>query len=477
MSTPTLLDDTSSTLTYSGPWRFYSGSSGLFDATSWHDGSFASCGGNRASNGTVPASSSGVRCDLRVPFEGTSISLYGDTNPGHGVFSCRLERQDDSGQSEAEGTWGWFYGGSQSNRRPYQLNATLCSISGIPSGKHTLVLGVEPDQVQDGIAFDYASFDSSAEEGSTYTWSSLFNHAVPPSALRNTTATPSLPASTSSSTFRPSGSPSNTGKGLNVVGLAVGVSLGGACAIAAAVIFFLVWRKRQKRKKENRSRYPAHQHEREDSGSTFHDGDSVWYPGRSDVGALGGAGAGVGAGVATATAGGLSKIGEAGEKGHSPASGSGRGTSGFATLVQEEEDKWHRYSQDSAPTNWRNSKSGGTCGPVYARLSTGGAGEPIPYYDPSTSDPASYSSGPPPSSLPYSTFPPTSVHAPYIPPHYPLAATSTASFASTLVTPAPIPPPPPTGLRTSLSSAPAPVVEELPLDAKLADPDEFRERG
>ncbi|GAA5917046.1 hypothetical protein JCM6882_001908 [Rhodosporidiobolus microsporus] len=459
--TSTTLDSSSSALTYSGAWRTYTGSSGLYDATGWSDGTFASCGGN-AVDERVPASSSGVRCDVRVPFEGTSIALYGDTNPGHGVFSCRLERENDStGESEPEGTWGWFYGGSQSNQRPYQLNATLCAVSGIPSGKHTLVLGVEPDQVEDGIAFDYATYSNNSEdEGTSYTWSSLFNHAVPPSTLRNTTATPSLPSSTSSPSSSSTSSPSSTGKGANVVGLAVGVSIGGACALAALVIAFFLWRKRRERRRRNAAAYPVQQHERDDSASAFGDGDSVWFPGRTEVGAASAAAVAGGAAAAAAKAG----EGGGGEKGgYSPASGGSRGSSGYGGVRGE--GQWQGFPQESPPSTWRNSKSGGGSGGVYSPVPTSGY-DPFAYPTHSASD-QSYSSP---------SFPPS---APYSHPHS-HGQTSTASFASTLVTPAPLPPTAPH--RASLTSAPVaapaakPFVEELPFDAKLADPDEFRER-
>ncbi|GAA5975516.1 hypothetical protein JCM11641_004292 [Rhodosporidiobolus odoratus] len=262
------IDDADSSITYTGPWESYKGESGTYNASAWLGGTFTSCGGNNSSNSTG--------CQARFTFTGTRAALYGDTNAGHGVFSCRLEREIGDVE-EPEGLWGWWFAGSQSNRRPYRLNAKLCQIEGIPAGQHTLVLGVEPDQVERGIAIDYLNYTDSVPAGSNYLWSSDFNGAVPPTSLRNTTATPTLPSATSSPS--PSSPPSSNG--INTpLAVGLGAGLGGACALLAlGVAVWLILKRRRARKREP----PPARHEASRESASTWDAESNWFPGRTDV--------------------------------------------------------------------------------------------------------------------------------------------------------------------------------------------------
>ncbi|GAA6001506.1 hypothetical protein JCM10207_006699 [Rhodosporidiobolus poonsookiae] len=273
------LDDTSPSLLYSGPWTTYTGSEGLYDASGWHNGSFASCGGEGAGNSTA--------CEVRVPFSGTQVALYGDANAGHGVFHCSLERTNSAGEREPEGVWFWGYAGAMSNMRPYQLNALLCQITSIPAGEHTLVLGVEADQVPKGIALDYVEITDDVAAGDSYSWSSFFNGAVPSSALRNTTATPSLPTETSSTSPTSYVSPtSSSSGGVNALAVGLGAGIGGAFALAALAIAFWLFYKRRKgdRRPLRKEKLPSRD---------FDDGaSSVWYPGHTEVNALQASGGG-----------------------------------------------------------------------------------------------------------------------------------------------------------------------------------------
>lgn len=80
----------------------------------------------------------------------TYAALYGDTSGSHGVYSCRLESKVDE-QTEPEGLWSWYDGGSLW-WWTYQHNVTLCAVAAPWSDDYTLVLAVQPDQVQRGIA-------------------------------------------------------------------------------------------------------------------------------------------------------------------------------------------------------------------------------------------------------------------------------------------------------------------------------------
>lgn len=103
-----------------------------------------------------------VNCRLKTDFFPRSLfPAFPCLSKDHGGFACRLETSTSPGVVIPEGLWAWYFGGAQSNRRVYGLNKTLCSVESIPSGRHTLVLEVEPDQVARGIAVRFCSVKDS----------------------------------------------------------------------------------------------------------------------------------------------------------------------------------------------------------------------------------------------------------------------------------------------------------------------------
>ncbi|GAA5895410.1 hypothetical protein JCM8208_006002 [Rhodotorula glutinis] len=276
------VDDQDSRVLYAGPWSHFRGLPGdKWNASDWSGGTFSSCGSGVGSGGSSGSGGSkksgGPGCELRVSFVGTSAALLGDTNGKHGQFSCRL--LDERG--EPEGLWGWYDGGSRW-WWPYQHNAVLCSVSSLPNTNHTLVLDVQPDQVVDGIAFDYMTSSDEVPEGTARSWKSDFNDAVPPSAFRNTTATPFLPVNTASFAPAPSSTSPSSSSGVNKLAVGLGAGLGGFFALLSLIALgiFLVHRKRR----QLRSR-ASHRHEALGS----YDADSTWYPEpASEAGQLGG---------------------------------------------------------------------------------------------------------------------------------------------------------------------------------------------
>lgn len=76
----------------------------------------------------------------------TYAALYGDSNGDHGPFSCRVERG-----GAPVGVWAWYDGGSRW-WWPYQHNTKLCEVSGLPNASYSIILHVEVDQVQKGVA-------------------------------------------------------------------------------------------------------------------------------------------------------------------------------------------------------------------------------------------------------------------------------------------------------------------------------------
>lgn len=193
-----------------------------------------------------------------------------------------------------------------------ERSRAFCSVSSLPNRNHTLVLGVQPDQVVDGIAvrpsdrlapggttcrarspgltvsrslpqFDYFTSTDEEPEGTATSWRSDFNDAVPPSAYRNTTATPFLPSATASLSPAPSStSPASSSSGVNKLAVGLGAGLGGffaLLALVALVIFFVSRKRRQLRSRA------SHRHEALGS----YDDDSNWYPEpASEAGQLGG---------------------------------------------------------------------------------------------------------------------------------------------------------------------------------------------
>ncbi|GAA6054249.1 hypothetical protein JCM3770_005143 [Rhodotorula araucariae] len=264
-----LIDDQDDRVLYGGPWTHYRGDGGAFNASAWGGGTFSSCGGRGAGG-----SGSKAGCEMRVSFVGTSAALYGDSNGAHGQFACRLV--DDRG--EPEGTWGWFDGGSRW-WWPYQLDTLLCRVSGLALANHTLVLDVQPDQVADGIAFDYFTSTDSEPPGNAVTWQSDLNVAVPPQNYRGTTATPTLPSASVSVSPAPSATSPSSG-GVNKLAVGLGAGLGGFFAVLSLLAFgaYLYHRRRRERVHE------VHVHE----ALGTYDADSNWYPDAgSDAGGLG----------------------------------------------------------------------------------------------------------------------------------------------------------------------------------------------
>ncbi|KWU47063.1 hypothetical protein RHOSPDRAFT_31197 [Rhodotorula sp. JG-1b] len=207
------VDDQDIAVLYSGPWHFYRGPTNVYNASQW-----------------------------------TYAALYGDSSGSHGVFSCRLESKTD-GQSEPEGLWSWYDGGSLW-WWPYQHNVTLCAVSAPWNDEHTLVLSVEPDQVRQGIAFDFGISSQSVPPGPVQ-WMSDFTNAVPPQSLRNTTATPILPSSTAYYAAAPSATDAATwayddSQSLRI-GLGVGLGLGIPLGLCAALALWWHFRRRRRR--------------------------------------------------------------------------------------------------------------------------------------------------------------------------------------------------------------------------------------
>lgn len=119
-------------------------------------------------------------------------------------------------------------------------------------------------------------------EGTARSWRSDFNDAVPPSAYRNTTATPFLPVNTASFAPAPSSTSPSSSSGVNKLAVGLGAGLGGFFAVLSLIALgiFLVHRKRR----QLRSR-ASHRHEALGS----YDADSTWYPEpASEAGQLGG---------------------------------------------------------------------------------------------------------------------------------------------------------------------------------------------
>ncbi|GAA5854358.1 hypothetical protein JCM8547_001793 [Rhodosporidiobolus lusitaniae] len=440
------LDDADPSVVYSGPWEHFVGSDGKYDATKWYGSTFASCGGNGTSNATG--------CEARLEFEGTRAGLYGDTTRTHGVFSCRIETVPSSSSSdpvEAETTWGWYYGGAQGYTRPYQLNATLCEITGLENRRHAMVLAVEPDQVEGGIALDYMRYETvEGDDGSSYAWSSFFNNAIPPQALHNTTATPSLPSSTGSSS--PTSSSSSSGGGVNTLAVGLGAGLGGACLLVAlSVAGWLLWRRRNSRGGPTRRNRLSSQATEGEGGNGYgaggeggggDDNESFWRPGKSEVMAMGGTvgGGGVGEGGEKRDEGGYSYSPPRGSEGY-----------GFAPLGSTSGAQSSRYSV--VPTS--TAPYGSSTYPTHS------------------SSQLSFSS---PSSAPYPSFAPHRLSASSTggtPPH-----PSYTGGSPLLHPPTASPPHPsaaPADLRASRGSQDYAFLD-LPHDAPLADPGEFAER-
>lgn len=99
----------------------------------------------------------------------------------------------------------------------------------------------------DPVQIDYVTYADVATTPGGENWFSIMNPAVPPSGLRNTTASPMLPPSTSTATTtsapttlqHPGGKPSGLGIGL-------GLGLGGLLAILAVLAAWYLFRVRRR---------------------------------------------------------------------------------------------------------------------------------------------------------------------------------------------------------------------------------------
>ncbi|GAA6028250.1 hypothetical protein JCM8097_006940 [Rhodosporidiobolus ruineniae] len=435
----TTLDDTSPLLSYTGPWTRFAGVTN----NGWTNDSYTSCGGEGTGNGTA--------CWLRVPFTGTYAALYGDANKDHGTFHCSLETSS-SGSLQPEGEWAWYFGGAMSNGRPYQTNALLCAVQGIPEGEHTLVLGVEAQQVPRGIAVDYVNISTSVPAGTAYSWSSLFNSAVPPTDLRNTTATPTLPQITSSSVPSTGSMPSSGGGGSSSLAVGLGAGLGSAAALAlVALAAWVFLRRRRRRRGEQydpdepiRGAGGSGPHERRESDGHSTYAGSDWYPGRSEVGVLSAAAAGAGAG------GGGAAYGEkAGQHKYEPVGVGGGAAQGSP---QRERGGWMGFEESPPP---------GSGFAAYGAGGTGYAAHPYGYSPSANSQQSFHPAGSSPTgggAYPAYTAPahPSPPSAAYAAQHHP----HRGSLAS----------------QTSAPRDYSALIQDLPDDATLADPGEFAER-
>ncbi|GAA6040314.1 hypothetical protein JCM8097_009415 [Rhodosporidiobolus ruineniae] len=235
------VDDTSSLITWTGPWTSYRGDQTLLNSTIWKNASLTTCGGEGTKKSAGP-------CYARIPFNGTYGALYGDAGAGLGTYHCSLERTNSSGILEPETTWNWYFG--QEVAKDHQINTLLCAVKDIPAGEHQFVIGIEADQVDKGVSVDYLSTSSSLPAGLAYSWQSFYGDAVPPQNWRNTTEIPRLPSETSTNIPSIAATlPSHhVPHGSNKLAVGLGVGLGVGLALLAALAGWFFYRRRAKRR-------------------------------------------------------------------------------------------------------------------------------------------------------------------------------------------------------------------------------------
>ncbi|GAA5983237.1 hypothetical protein JCM10908_000206 [Rhodotorula pacifica] len=236
----TTLDDASSELQYIGPWTAMTNTT-----AGWQDNTLTYCGGSGNSSSSNQAS-----CEMRLTVNATWFGVFGHQNASQGVYSCRLEYEAANGTVvPAELPWGWWDGAHSNGARANPI--ALCSAYNLPLELYTLVVSVQPDQVSRGLGIDsvvYANLDALS---GGINWYSVMNPAVPPAGFRDTTASPMLPPSTSSSGAASSPTSLQTGGLSGGTRFGLGIGLGGlsvVLAILAAWYYFRIRRRASARK-------------------------------------------------------------------------------------------------------------------------------------------------------------------------------------------------------------------------------------
>ncbi|GAA5883381.1 hypothetical protein JCM3774_004869 [Rhodotorula dairenensis] len=231
----TTLDDQNGELKYTGPWTALTNAT-----TGWYGNTLTYCGGS----GT--ASSWQQACEMRLTANATWFAVYGYIDSRQGVFSCRLEYETTNG-TVVPGTlpWAWYDGAHTNGARTNPI--ALCSAYNLPLELYTLVVTVQPDQVYQGLGVDSVTYADLVATPGGANWFSIMNPAVPPSGLRNTTASPMLPPSTSiATTSSLPTSLQHQGGTPNGLGIGLGLGLGGLLAILAVVGAWYLFRLRRR---------------------------------------------------------------------------------------------------------------------------------------------------------------------------------------------------------------------------------------
>ncbi|TKA56830.1 hypothetical protein B0A53_01231 [Rhodotorula sp. CCFEE 5036] len=216
----TTIDDRNAAIQFTGPWTRLTD-----NTTGWQHDTLTYCGGS--SNAS------------------TWFGVNGYTDSRQGVFSCRLEYPLANGTIvPARLPWGWYDGAHTNGARANPIS--LCSAYGLPYELYTLVVTVQPDQVSKGLGIDSVTYAYLDEVPGGPAWFSNMNSAIPPTALRNTTATPMLPPSTSSATTTNMPTSLQGGGNSGGISIGLGVGLGGLFVILAILGAWYLFRVRRR---------------------------------------------------------------------------------------------------------------------------------------------------------------------------------------------------------------------------------------
>ncbi|BGP40352.1 hypothetical protein JCM10449v2_004314 [Rhodotorula kratochvilovae] len=252
------IEDNDPSVGYTGPWGHYNTPDGAVNASVFSSGTVSVCG-------TVAWD--GGNCEARIPFNGTGISIFGDSGGQRGQFYCRLE----TASGVPEGLWTWRDAGAYS--WGYRTKVPLCMVSSIPNGSHVAVLGVYVGDVVRGTSFDFAITNQTAPPGNKYIWDSVLADAVPPLPFRNTTDLPLVPAFTAvpspvdykTDSYVYTSAPYSSSSKAVPLGVGLGVGLGGAVLLALLAALWLLRRRGRARR--------AAAAEAEAGEETLHGGD------------------------------------------------------------------------------------------------------------------------------------------------------------------------------------------------------------
>lgn len=241
----TTIDDQNTALQFTGPWAKLTD-----NTTGWQNDTLTYCGGSGNT------SSVGEACEMRLTVNSTWFGVNGHADTRQGVFSCRLEYPLANGTIvPAPLPWGWYDGAHTNGARANPIS--LCSAYGLPYELYTLVVTVQPDQVSKGLGIDSVTYAYLDDTPGGPAWFSNMNPAIPPTALRNTTASPMLPPSTSSATTTNMPTSLQGGGHSGGINIGLGVGLGGlfvVLAILAAWYLFRVRRRASARKSASSQR-------------------------------------------------------------------------------------------------------------------------------------------------------------------------------------------------------------------------------